>query len=180
MATYVLLKGPKTPVQDCLNETGLERQITISNSTHCILAGLLTWFNQGILHVRFSYLGIVFTSGGSCKEAQRTLAGQALKASFALNKYLYKFTYLKPSHVLDLFDKLISPILNYGSEVWGFHKAVSIETIHMRYCKKLLSVKQSSQNDFVYGELHVGRLNYQVQRYTNSAVLVKDNKLRGK
>ena len=85
---------------------------------------------------RFSYLGIVFTSGGSCKEAQRTLAGQALKAIFALNKYLYKFAYLKPSHVLDLFDKLISPILNYGSEVWGFHKASAIETVHMQFCKK--------------------------------------------
>ena len=114
---------------------------------------------------RFSYLGIVFASrgGGSCKEAQRTLAGQALKAIFALNKYLYKFTYLKPSHVLDLFDKLISLILNYGSEVWGFHKASAIETVHMQFCKKLLGVKQSTQNDFVYGEL--GRLNYQVQRY---------------
>ena len=85
---------------------------------------------------RFSYLGIVFTSGGSCKEAQRTLAGQALKAIFALNKYLYKFTYLKPSNVLDLFDKLISPILNYGSEVWGFHRTSAIETVYMQFCKK--------------------------------------------
>ena len=114
---------------------------------------------------RFLYLGIVFTSRGSCKEAQRTLAGQALKAIFALNMYLYKFTYLKPSHVLDLFDKLISPILNYGTEVWGFHKAFAIETVHMQFClkKKLLGEKQSTQNDFVYREL--GRLNYQAQGY---------------
>ena len=37
---------------------------------------------------RFSYLGIVFTSGGggSCKEAQCTLVGQALKTIFALKK----------------------------------------------------------------------------------------------
>ena len=101
--------------------------------------------------------------GASCKEAQRTLAGQALKAIFALNKYLYKFTYLKPSHVIDVFDKLISPILNYGSEVWGFHNASAIEIVHMQFCKNLLGVKQSAQNDFVYGEL--GRLIYQVQRY---------------
>ena len=47
---------------------------------------------------KFSYLGIVFTSGGSSSETQKTLSGQALKAVFALNKYLYNFISLKPSH----------------------------------------------------------------------------------
>ena len=61
---------------------------------------------------QFSYLGVVYTAGGLCHQTQKTLAGQALKAIFAMNKYLYKFTYLKPLQVLDLFDKLISPILN--------------------------------------------------------------------
>ena len=87
---------------------------------------------------QFSYLGIVFTSGGSCHETQKTLAGQALKAIFAMNKYLYKFMHLKPSHILDLFDKLISPILNYGSEVWGFYKAPAIEAVHLQFCKKII------------------------------------------
>ena len=93
----------------------------------------------------------------------KTLSGQALKAVFALNKYLYNFVSLKPSHVLDLFDKLVSPILNYGSEVWGFSKAKAIEIVHMHFCKKTLGVKQSTQNDFVYGEL--GRIDYQSHRY---------------
>lgn len=114
---------------------------------------------------KFCYLGIVFTSGGSSFEAQKTISGQALKAIFTLNKYLHSFTTLKFSHILDLFDKLISPILNYGSEVWGFHKAKSVEIVHMQFCKKMLGVKQSTQNDFVYGEL--GRIDYQSQRYIN-------------
>ena len=67
----------------------------------------------------FKYLGIVFTTGGSFSEAQTTLAGQAQKAIFKLNKYLYKFTFVSPKHKLELFDKLISPILNYSCEVWG-------------------------------------------------------------
>ena len=112
---------------------------------------------------QFSYLGIVYTSGGSCHQTQKTLSGQALKAIFAMNKYLYKFTHLKPLHVLDLFDKLVSPILNYGSEVWGFHKAPAIESVHLQFCKKLLGVKQSTQNDFIYGEL--GRITFASQRY---------------
>ena len=70
---------------------------------------------------KYSYLGVLFTSSESCFKTQKTLAGQALKAIFTLNKYLYKFTSLKVSP-LDLFDRIIAPILNYSSEIWGFHK----------------------------------------------------------
>ena len=42
----------------------------------------------------FKYLGTVFTTGGSFAEAQNTLSGQAQKAIFKLNKYLYKFIYI--------------------------------------------------------------------------------------
>ena len=112
---------------------------------------------------KFCYLGVVFTTGGSSFETQKTLSGQALKAVFTLNKYLYNFTSLPPSHSLQLFDKLVTPILNYGSEVWGFHKATSIETVHMQFCKNLLGVKQTTQNDFIFGDL--GRINYQSRRF---------------
>ena len=108
---------------------------------------------------KFCYLGIVFTSGSSSFAIQKTLSGQALKAVFTLNRYLYNFTPLSPAHILDLFDKLIIPILYYGSEVWGFHAAKSIETQHMQFCKRMIGVKQSTQNDFVYGES--GRIDYQ-------------------
>ena len=62
-------------------------------------------------------LGIVFTSGGSFSEAQATPSGQAQKAIFAMNRYLNKFVNVTPSHSLELFDKLIAPILNYASEI---------------------------------------------------------------
>ena len=113
----------------------------------------------------FSYLGIVFTPGGSFSNAQTTLAGQAQKAVFKLNSYLYNFADLTPSHVLNLFDKLVSPILCYCSEVWGFCKADKIERVHLQFCKSLLGVKQSTQNTFIYGEL--GRMPYQILRYFN-------------
>lgn len=111
----------------------------------------------------FKYLGIVFTAGGSFSEAQTTLAGQAQKAIFTLNKYLYKFTFISPKHKLELFDKLVTPILNYGCEVWGFFQANSVERVHMQFCKQILGVKKATQNDFVYGEL--GRTNYITRRY---------------
>ena len=59
--------------------------------------------------------------------------------------------------------ELITPILNYGSELWGFKQSNAIEGIHLQFCKRLLGVKKTTQNDFVYGEL--GRTNYQTKRY---------------
>ena len=55
---------------------------------------------------------------------------------------------------MELFGKLISPISNYGSEVWGFHDAPEVEKVHFKFCKNILGVKTSVQNDFVYGEFH--------------------------
>ena len=111
---------------------------------------------------KFSYLGIVFTTGASFSERQKTLAGQSLKAIFKFNRYLYNFTNITLKHRIELFDKLVTPILNYGSEVWGFCQAKQIERTHMRFCKQLLVVKTSTQNDFIYGEF--GRTDYYTRR----------------
>ena len=110
----------------------------------------------------FSYLGIVFSTGGSFSECHKTLAGQALKAIYKLNRYLYNFTNITPRHKLELFDKLVTPILNYGSEIWRFTPAKKIERVHMLFCKQLLGVKTSTQNDIIYGDL--GRTNYYTRR----------------
>ena len=48
----------------------------------------------------------------------------------------------------------------YGAEVWGFSKIIQQERIHRQFCKKLLGVKRTTQNDFVCGEL--GRVTLQV------------------
>ena len=105
----------------------------------------------------------MFTCCGSFADAQSTSSGQAQKAIFTLSKYLHKFTFIQPKHKLDLFDKIILPILNYGSEVWGFGMANSIERVHLQFFKKLLDVKKTTQNDFIYGEL--GRTSCQTKRF---------------
>ena len=84
---------------------------------------------------KFPYLGIVFSTGGSFSDSQNALSGQALKAIFQINKYLYKFTNISDRHRLDLFDKLISPILNYANQVWGFIQGSSIERVHLQYVR---------------------------------------------
>lgn len=58
-----------------------------------------------------------YYDGQEIETTRKTLATQAQKVIFRSNKYLYKFTYIKPKHVLGLFEKLVAPILNHGSEV---------------------------------------------------------------
>ena len=103
----------------------------------------------------FVYLGITFSTGGSFNETHKTLSGQALKAIFKLNQYLFNFTdtRISPKHTLELFDKLIVPILCYEGEVFDFSKPVQHERVHLQFCRKLLGMKRSTQNDFIYGEL---------------------------
>ena len=101
----------------------------------------------------FIYLGVVYTSGGSNFQTKKSLPGQASNAIFTLDKYLFSFTPLKPSRRLEFFDKLVSPILNYACEVWGFQKATAVEPVHLQFCKNVLGVQRTTQNDFVYREL---------------------------
>lgn len=91
-----------------------------------------------------SYLGVVFTGGESLSTAQSTLAGQAQNVLFKLNKYLYKFTYIPPRQKLDLFDKLVMPILNYSSEILGFTNDISIERVNLKFCKRIRGVKKDN------------------------------------
>ena len=49
---------------------------------------------------KFTYLGVVFTTGGSFMETHETLSGQALKAIFKLKSYVNKFTDFSVSHML--------------------------------------------------------------------------------
>ena len=54
---------------------------------------------------------------------------------------------------LELFDQMVVPILLYGSEVWGFEEATVIESLHSRFCKKLLRVHKYTPNCIALCEL---------------------------
>ena len=69
---------------------------------------------------RIPYLGLLFSSNGLFSKTQSTLAEQANKAVFHLHRVLVRFKRLPLSAILDLFDKLVTPILCYGCELWGF------------------------------------------------------------
>ena len=45
---------------------------------------------------------------------------------------------------LDLFDKIVKPILLYGCEVWGVGNNDIAERVHLKFCKSILHVKRVS------------------------------------
>ena len=101
-----------------------------------VRAGTCFKYNGEELEIvsKFCYLGLVFTTGGSFSDAQATIAGQALKSTFIMKRYLHKFNDISIGHQLSLYDKLIIPILSYGQEVWGFEFALKV--LNSRFCRK--------------------------------------------
>ena len=115
------------------------------------------YFNGGVLETvdEFNYLGILMNFNGKYRKTQQKIAEQGKKALFAITNVCKK-NYFNVETQLHVFDTYVCSILNYGAEVWGFHKAPDIEKIHLNFCKRLLGVKKSTANFMVYQEL--GRL----------------------
>jgi hypothetical protein len=101
---------------------------------------------------KFCYLGVVLTGNGKFYHAQNSLSEQALRAIFTLNS-LFDVVPLGVNENIKLFDSMTVPILNYGCEIWGFHKAPDIERVYIKFCKQLLCVRSQSTNIAVLGEL---------------------------
>ena len=54
---------------------------------------------------------------------------------------------------IDMFDNMVTPILLYGCEIWGFENLDIIEKIHLKFCKIVLNLKTSTPNFMICGEL---------------------------
>ncbi|KAH3733781.1 hypothetical protein DPMN_040215 [Dreissena polymorpha] len=110
----------------------------------------------------FNYLGTVFNYTGNFNLNQEYLCGKALKAMNILFNKCKEFD-LKPKTQFQLFDAFVGSILNYACEIWGKAKSMELERIHLKFCKRLLNVKQTVCNAVVYGEL--GRYPLFIHRY---------------
>ena len=100
----------------------------------------------------FSYLGVKFNYNGKFNKTKKYLCDQARKAMFSVFKKARKLC-LSLDLQLHLFDSMISPILLYGSEVWGCENVDIINQFQLKYCKMLLKLKKSTPNIMIYGEL---------------------------
>ena len=46
----------------------------------------------------------------------------------------------------ELFVSLVTPVLLYGCEIWGFTNISGIEAFHVKFCKLLLKVDKYTAN----------------------------------
>lgn len=79
-----------------------------------------------------SYLGIVLSSQCSFLQTQQNIADGGLNALYRLYKDTYELYNPKLGFLCSLFDKLVLPILDYGSEIWGLHVAPAVERVHLQ------------------------------------------------
>ena len=86
------------------------------------------YYNGKRLNVvaKFTYLGVIISSNGSFYQAQKSLADQGSRALFSLFAHFDKVEF-DITDKIKLFDSMICPILNDGSEIWGFHKSPDVD-----------------------------------------------------
>jgi hypothetical protein len=110
-------------------------------------------YGQAIdLQDSYSYLGVIFNYNGHFCTARNKLLDQANKALYALCRKIRNLA-IPIDLQLKLFDSLITPILVYSCEVWGFENKQGIEKMHLQYCKRNLNLRSSTPNVMVYGEI---------------------------
>jgi len=107
----------------------------------------------------YKYLGIILSENGSYKPAITTLANQASKALFMLMRGASKLSFPKPTLLCHLFDSLVRPVADYGSEIWGHTQAEELELVHRKFCKFALGLPTTASNLACYGELGRSPLN---------------------
>ena len=56
---------------------------------------------------------------------------------------------------IELFNKLVKPVLLYGCEVWGFGNIEIIERVQLKFLKYVSNLKKCTPNHIVYGEVGI-------------------------
>ena len=113
-------------------------------------------FNASTIEIvdAYKYLGIYFAKNGSFTLAKKNVAEQANKALFSLLRKARNLD-LPYDIQLDLFNKMIKPILLYGSEIWGTGNCDILERVQLKFLKYTFKLKKSTPSHMIYGELGI-------------------------
>ena len=100
----------------------------------------------------YTYLGVTFNYNGNFKKDINKQVCQARQAMYALLSKSGKL-HLPIDVICDLFDKIVLPILLYGSEILGFENVTQVEIFYMKFLKKILKSANSLQIVSCMGKL---------------------------
>ena len=99
----------------------------------------------------YVYLGVIFNFNGSFQKAIDKQVTQGRKAFYSLLNKIRKL-HLPIDISIELFNQLVTPVLLYGCEIWGFSNLEQIEVLYRKFIKTILYVKYSTPNCMIYGE----------------------------
>jgi hypothetical protein len=100
----------------------------------------------------YCYLGMLLNHNENLCTARKKITEQ-IKPYLQFTEKLEIYESIPVDLKLKLFDSLVSSILLYASEVWGFENKESIENVHLQFYKNILKVRSTTPNYMVYGEL---------------------------
>lgn len=100
----------------------------------------------------FKYLGVEFKFNGMFNDCKNYLVSKAEKVMYFILKRSRDIG-LPIDIQLELFNKMVVPILLYGCEVWGHENIDVIEKLTLKFQKMILGLKPSTNTCLIQGEL---------------------------
>ena len=100
----------------------------------------------------YIYLGTTFNYNGTFHKAKTKQASQAMRATYSLITNIKRLN-LSIETSIELFDRLIIPVLLYGSEIWGFESPKQLQTKYNNVMRKFLHLHKTTSMVMVNGEL---------------------------
>ena len=111
-----------------------------------------TLINKEIEVVKeYKYLGILLGQSGSFLATKKHIAEQAIKAMFSPLQKI-KCLSLPFDIQIDLFNKIVKPVLLYGCEILGYGNLDILKRVQLRFYKYIFNLKNSTQSAMIYGE----------------------------
>ena len=101
---------------------------------------------------QYTYLGVRNSTQLSWGAAQYRLSVQAQKNLAVVYRFQQAFKNVPFTILLELFDKMVCPVLVYGAEVWGYSEVKCIERIQTKFCKRILGLSKNACNMAALGE----------------------------
>ena len=100
----------------------------------------------------YIYLGTTFNYNCKFDKAMAKQVLQAKKATFSLMIKVRQLN-LSVEVFIELFERLIIPILLYGSEIWGYGNIKQLQVMANNFMRKMLKLHKSTPVCMLIGEL---------------------------
>jgi hypothetical protein len=100
----------------------------------------------------FKYLGVTLFKNGNWYKTIKSISEHGNRALHRLFSVVNQYEF-PTKEKLNLFDKLVTPVLHYSAEIWGHDSGKELEIIHTKFLRKILCVNKSTNLSALYGEL---------------------------